>query len=198
MFGFRSSDSVLDADWCCNDSLTAPLFARLHQLHSFKQMLLSHLEQCPNSMDCTINTAAPSRDSCHCCWLTTSQWWMLIVIWHTHWSFPLSFGLLLWLLACSNHHSMSAIVSQMDFNMQSWVHSFCSMLVHGNTFHSFGTPSPLESHSFSFSRFVATHAVWHTDPDTWVTHLETHSFFSRCKETCNALIYPILPIIGYA
>jgi len=67
MFGFRSSDSVLDADWCYDDSLTAPLFARLRQLHSFKQRLLSHLEHCPNSMDSAINTPTPSRDSCHCC-----------------------------------------------------------------------------------------------------------------------------------
>jgi len=67
MFGFRSSDSMLDADWCCNDSLTAPLFARLRQLHSFKQRLLSHLAHCPNSMDSTTNTATLPRDSCHCC-----------------------------------------------------------------------------------------------------------------------------------
>jgi len=67
MFGFRSSDSVLDVDWCYNDSLTAPLFARLRQLHSFKQRLLSHLEHSPSSMDSAINTATPSRDSCHCC-----------------------------------------------------------------------------------------------------------------------------------
>jgi len=48
-FGFRSSHSMLDVDWCYNDSLTAPLFARLRQLHSFKQMLLFHPDvQCPN------------------------------------------------------------------------------------------------------------------------------------------------------
>jgi len=51
MFGFRSLDSVVDADWCYNASLTASLFARLRQLHSFKQRLLSHPEHCPNSMD---------------------------------------------------------------------------------------------------------------------------------------------------
>jgi len=60
MFGFRSSDSMLDVDWCYDNSLTAPLFARLRQLHSFKQRLLSHLEHCPNSMDLTTNTATPS------------------------------------------------------------------------------------------------------------------------------------------
>jgi len=54
MFGFRSLDSMSDVDWCHNDSLTAALFARLWQLHSFKQMLLFHLEHCPNSMDSTI------------------------------------------------------------------------------------------------------------------------------------------------
>jgi len=67
MFGFRSSDSLLDADWCCDDSLTAPLFARLRQLLSFKQRLLSHLEHCPNSMDSATNTPTPSKDSCCCC-----------------------------------------------------------------------------------------------------------------------------------
>jgi len=69
---FKSSHSMLDVDWCYNDSLIAPLFARLRQLHSFKQRLLSHLEHCPNSMDFVTNTPTPSRDSCHCCWLTTS------------------------------------------------------------------------------------------------------------------------------
>jgi len=67
MFGFRSSDSMLDVDWCYDGSLAAPLFARLRQLHSLKQRLLSHLEHCPNSMDSAIHTATPSRDSCHCC-----------------------------------------------------------------------------------------------------------------------------------
>jgi len=41
MFGFRSSCSMSDADWCYDDSLTAPLFARLRQLDCFKQRLLS-------------------------------------------------------------------------------------------------------------------------------------------------------------
>ena len=86
--GFRSSDSMLDVDWCYSCSLTAPLFARLRQLHSFKQRLLSHLEHCPNSMDSSINTPIPSRDSRHCHWLTTSYWWMLIVVWPVHWSSP--------------------------------------------------------------------------------------------------------------
>jgi len=55
----------LDVDWCYDESLTAPLFARLQQLHSFKLRLLSHLEHC--SMGSIINIATPSRDSYHCC-----------------------------------------------------------------------------------------------------------------------------------
>ena len=54
-FGFRSSDSMSDADWCYNDIITAPLFARLRQLHSLKRRLLSHPEHCPNSMDSVTN-----------------------------------------------------------------------------------------------------------------------------------------------
>jgi len=60
--------------------------------------------------------------------------------WPAHRSSPWSVGLLLWLLTYSNHHSTSAIVSQMDFYMHSQVQSFCSMLVHGNTFDSYSTP----------------------------------------------------------
>jgi len=43
---FRSSHSVLDLDWCHNgaSSLTAPMFARLHQLHAFKQRSPSRAE----------------------------------------------------------------------------------------------------------------------------------------------------------
>jgi len=74
MFGFRSSDSMLDVDWCYNDSLTAPLFARLQQLHSFKQMLLSHLEHCPISMDTVFNILI--------------HWCLLIVVWSAHGSSP--------------------------------------------------------------------------------------------------------------
>jgi len=59
--GFRSSDCMLDVDWCYDDSLTAPLFARLRQLHSFKQRLLSQQQHCPNSVDSTINTPHPIK-----------------------------------------------------------------------------------------------------------------------------------------
>jgi len=63
--------------------------------------------------------------------------------WPMHRSSPWSHGLLLWLLAYSNHHSTSVFVTQMDLHMHSQVHSFFSMLVHGNTFHSCGTLSVL-------------------------------------------------------
>jgi len=125
--------------------LTAPMFARLPPLHSFKQMLLSHLEHCPISMDTIINTLI--------------HWCLLIVVWHR--SSPKSPGLLLWLFAHSNHHSTSAIVSQMDFHMHPQVQSFCNMLIHGNIFHSCSTPSLLESHSFFFNRLLllGTHSM---------------------------------------
>jgi len=173
--GFRSLDSVFDVDWCCNDSLTAPLFARLHQLHSFKQRVPSHLEHCPNSMDSTINTATPSRAPCHCCWLTTFCWWILIVV--DLWS-PWSHGSLLWLLAYSNHHSTSVIVSQIDLHMHSQAHSFCSMSVHWNNFHSCGTPSILRVPLLLFQQIGDnTHRPTH-GPQRMDCSLETHSFFS--------------------
>jgi len=57
-------------------------------------------------------------------------------------------------VACLNHHSTSVIVSQMDFHVHSQVHSFCSMLVHGNTFHSCGTPSVPRVSLLLFEQFV--------------------------------------------
>jgi len=135
--GFRSSDSVSDADWCYKDGLTAPLFARLRQLHSFKQRLLSHLEHCPNQHCHPIEGLLSLLLTHHflmvdvdCCLTCTSV--IPIIIWF-----------IVLALAHSNYHSTSVFVSQMDFHMRSQVHSFCSMLVHGNTLHSRDTHSLL-------------------------------------------------------
>jgi len=65
---------------------------------------------------------------------------------------------IIWFVALAlglfNHHSTSVIVSQMDFHMHSHAHSFFSMLVHGNTFHSCGAPSLLTVSPFLFQQVV--------------------------------------------
>jgi len=61
MFGFRSSCSMSDADWCYDDSLrhcsTVCKVATSRLLQT--KIALSHLEHCPNSMDSATNTATP-------------------------------------------------------------------------------------------------------------------------------------------
>jgi len=84
----------------------------------------------------------------------------------------------------------------MDFHVHSQVHSFCSMLVHGNTLHSRGTPFQ-GSHSFSFGRLIAARDTLNEPLFSLSgTHSRTflHSLCCRC--TLTALLLFLLVVVA--
>jgi len=160
-FGFRSSDSVSDADWRCKDSLSAPLFARLSQLHSFKQMLLFHPEHCPNCIDSITNGLVH---------------WCLSIVVDRHVDCPHDH-----LVCCFGSGPVQIIVPHLRSSRR-WtstftfhqLHSFCSIPVHGNTFNSCGTRSLLGVPLLLFQQVD----WWRHMPSHSRILMETHSFLS--------------------
>jgi len=149
---------MLDADWCYDDSLTAPLFVRLRQLHSFKQMLLSHLEHCPNSMDSVTNVLI--------------HWRMLVVV-DRRVDHPRH------LVYCLGYLPIQITIPHLQSSHR-WTSTCTLKCTPSVPWSSVETPSTVaalllfwEAHSFSFSRLIAARDTLN---EPFFTLFGTHSW----------------------